>query len=149
MCCLQVYSNAFQTLALIQYLENTSFPWDWITSNAKTSKLQAIEPKLIALRPHIGKTWKVWVCSRSIESLTSFFPLPEFYPPLTAANSQRKQERPEQLGVGTDILFWGRSPPPSLNSLSLYLFSSPRLICLSAWHQLCSQAHDCRQRLVL
>lgn len=30
--------------------------------------------------------------------------------PLTAANSQRKQERPEQLGVGTDILFRRRSP---------------------------------------
>lgn len=44
--------------------------------------------------------------------------------PLTAAKSQRKQERPEPLGVGTDILFLRRSPPPSLNSPSLYLFLS-------------------------
>lgn len=63
-------------------------------------------------------------------------PRPQFYPPLTAANSRRKQERPEQLGVGTDILFWGRSPPPSLNSPSLYLFSSPRLIFLSPRYEL-------------
>lgn len=30
--------------------------------------------------------------------------------PLTAAKLQRKQERPEQFGVGTDILSWRRSP---------------------------------------
>lgn len=42
--------------------------------------------------------------------------------PLTAAKSQRKQERPEQLGVGTDILFWRRSPV--LPHLTLLLFIS-------------------------
>lgn len=55
---------------------------------------------------------------------------------------ERKQERPEPLGVGTDILSWRRSPPLSLHSASLYLFLSsfssffplPGTFLLSVWH---------------
>lgn len=47
----------------------------------------------------------------------------------------RKQERPEQLGVGTDILF-GRSSLSSHTQLSLALSLSvvPLPILLSVWH---------------